>query len=1581
MGKLLLRLTATFLCGIIAVSACRLPAAAAGHGALVDAIYANPLSSVGIVAALLTLSLFLAAGAVYRKKCRSLELGERKKQAEVIEMLNATMNAGQLVSEHDGALGALVYVNDNLCAMLGYSHDELWEKCGGTYYGLIYHEDAPAVFAEIRLQHGQGKDYCGEFRMEKKDGSILWVQGTSRSFVDGNGAERSNAVLVDITRLKSAMEELRQRAEYDETTGIYNKFSFYRKTRCLLDQNPDVEYTLIRLHIKHFKVFNDIYGVAEGDVLLRLIGQRLKDEVGNTGTYGRLQADHFAVCVPSESVDPGELSRRVSGWLNDGRYAFAFVPNFGIYAVRDTAVSVDLMCDRAALALNSVKGNYVKSYAFYNQDMRRSLLQEQEIINEMHGALEQGQFDIYLQPQFNYASGKLVGAEALVRWNHPERGVISPGQFVPIFESNGFISRLDEYVWERACQELRRWLDAGQLPPPVSVNISRVDICSMDLCAVLTQLLEKYQLPATLLRLEITESAYVENPIRMIGIVRELQKSGFFVEMDDFGSGYSSLNMLKDVPVDLLKLDMKFLSGDETGRGGSILNSIIRMAKWLNLPVLAEGVETAVQAEFLKSIGCELVQGYYYARPLPAAEFEELLRRSEAESGEQPAHFVGMVDPEEFWDPDGQTSLVFNHFVGGAGVFEYYDGVLEGLRINDKFFRQMELECSAVSKVGKNLLAVLPQEAGEHLTALLDTAIQNSNEVEGELNWPRPDQSQIWLHVRARLITKSPGRFVFYLAVENITKWRLLTEKAEQSYEQLQNIMDSVPARIVLFSIGAHNPRILYANEEFCRTRGQTRDQLMGSESELLDHVVPEDKEYMQEGLRQARMGAPRIDFEYRFYHHSGEKRFARIVAARMEQSLGNEGTYLAFISDVTEIKTADKTQREEAERYRIIVEQTATTVVEWDYVTGNFYYSRSFKNFAISQLDREGIHQLTADAPGIHPEDRQELNGLLDAAAAGQRYAEAVVRMQMADGSYQWARLAVSCQRDAAGKPLRTIGTINIVEEEIQAKKMLEGTTARLSSIIANLPEGIVILELSHPLKTVYISERTCSLFGLTTEEYYDLAAQKRVQELLPDLFSLTERLRNMAQRGENFRLQLSAQTKTGEPIFLRVAVAPTMQANGVQLCYLTVNDISDEVRQERTIEWQGEIYRLLLENSDAMLFDFDTEKRTMTFFRRGKNGSREEYITQDYFRHLNEENWMIHPDYTQAVADILHHASARTLSGQVEYLANYDGAGYRWYRAKYRSVVDQLEKVFRIIGEVVDIQKEVEEREYQDAMLANTLFAFEVDLPTRVTRLLRMDQEQTDGFLPWERYIENLGDNELVHPNDRAKCQVVWEGDSKQKIADHNIQCRIKKQNGRWVWICATVHRVKGAEPDNARSIVFIKLIDEEKRREDMLRKRAELDAVTGLYNRAAAEDRINAALGERNGSCAFLVLDVDGFKEVNDTYGHPKGDVLLRHIGELMRGTCRKSDIVARIGGDEFAALLLNVETIETVKRRMDRFRKKVGELNGELGVEEPISVSLGLVMVVDQDKEFGDVFARADQALYIAKKRGKNCIVVK
>lgn len=491
----------------------------------------------------------------------------------------------------------------------------------------IIHPEDIQLSLEFREKVGAGAANEMTLRLRTPEGPYHWFKMCLCAFPD-KAPNFYVGTITDVDKEMRQTEALRYRAEYDTTTGIYNKTTFYSVTKKWLEREPDTFRCLIRFDIDRFKIINELYSLSEGDRVLCHIADFLRARTTPPETYGRISSDIFLVCLARPKENVNQFLSELEHELNNHPIDFQFILSAGIVCIEHyNQEPMNVLCDWAAMAQRTVKGNFINHVAYYEEHLLTALNREHYITKNMKKALERKQFIMYLQPKYDMRDCTIVGAEALVRWQHPSDGLIPPGEFIPLFERNGFILKLDEYIWDFACQTLRRWLDTGMNPVPISVNVSRIHLHDADFCEKLVSLIHKYNLPPRLLELEITESAYTDNPASLYDIMDKLQESGFIFSMDDFGSGYSSLNVLKDIPVNLVKIDMNFLRQSRRGFeiGRDILKGIIQLIQGINLPVIAEGVETKEQADFLMDIGCFHAQGYLYAKPMPVSEFEKLL--------------------------------------------------------------------------------------------------------------------------------------------------------------------------------------------------------------------------------------------------------------------------------------------------------------------------------------------------------------------------------------------------------------------------------------------------------------------------------------------------------------------------------------------------------------------------------------------------------------------------------------------------------------------------------------------------------------------------------------------------------------------------------------------------------------------------------------------------------------------------------------------------------------------------------------------------------------------------------------------
>ncbi|MBQ3311617.1 EAL domain-containing protein [bacterium] len=415
----------------------------------------------------------------------------------------------------------------------------------------------------------------------------------------------------------------------DDVTGSLNKTSFYLEGEKILLQHctDEIKLAVLVMDIDGFKIINEVYNTRTGDDILRKISNILSKNLIENSIYARLNDDVFAImCEYQDDDELILLIKNICDEINSIELNIKMVPSFGIYKLVNKDVPINKMIDNASLAKRTIKGLVDNNYAFYNEELSLSILADKEIEAEMKSALENGQFVIYLQPKIDIKTMSPCGSEALIRWQHPTKGLISPNNFIPLFERNGFIVDVDKYMWEQACKVIRSWLDNGLTPLPVSVNISRIHFKYENLVDEIENLVNKYNIPKSCLELELTESAFLNNEGAVNSTILRLQELGYVIAMDDFGMGYSSLNMLRKLPVNVLKLDRGFINEATcTQRGFIVLNHVVQMARDLNAKVVCEGIESSQQVSILQSAGCDIAQGFYYAKPMPVDEYNNFV--------------------------------------------------------------------------------------------------------------------------------------------------------------------------------------------------------------------------------------------------------------------------------------------------------------------------------------------------------------------------------------------------------------------------------------------------------------------------------------------------------------------------------------------------------------------------------------------------------------------------------------------------------------------------------------------------------------------------------------------------------------------------------------------------------------------------------------------------------------------------------------------------------------------------------------------------------------------------------------------
>ncbi|MDO4540216.1 MAG: EAL domain-containing protein, partial [Syntrophomonadaceae bacterium] len=868
------------------------------------------------------------------------------------------------------------------------------------------HDTISAVLLDLSMPVMDGYEVLSKMRMDSKLANIPVIVTTGNT-EDGAEVKALSLGANDFIvkpynpavikhRLWNTIH-LRETAAYvnamqrDRLTGLYNRETFFAKAEELIAWHEPGYYVMACFDIANFKVINDQYGTAKGDEVLKYVAETFRNGFEPMGGLcARIMADNFAILYPRSHMDSEKIMeiRRAAAQVRGLTQPIAF--SIGRYIVNDRSLSVSAMYDRASLAEASVKARFDVQVAEYSESMRDDLLHEQRIINEMNHALESGQFEVWLQPQYNHSSGALIGAEALVRWIHPDQGIMAADDFIPIFERNGFIYDMDKYVWEQTAILLRKWLDEGRPLLPVSVNVSRYDVFRDDFYDTITWLVEKYAIPVDLFRLEITESAFAKSAQQIMDMVKRLIDYGFIIEIDDFGSGYSSLNTLKDIPANVLKLDMRFLENNENSmRGGNILQSIVRMAKWLGMLVIAEGVETKVQADYLRSIGCVYIQGYFYAKPMPVHEYEELAAHSNKEQETTVLETVETLDNDAFWDPQSMETLIFNSYVGGACIFEYNDGNIEILRINEKYAQELGGgHLSMEEALAIDIVEYMDQSNAATINGCVKDAINTDTEsaCEVRMRGLPGNSGYTYLRITIRVIARAGAHMLFYCSIINMTAQREAEQNERTLSDQMQIIMNNVNGGVSAVTIDANNTvRFAFANDRYYSMLGYTREQFHAELPNAFNVLHPDDIERIQEKVAGVLRNRQSDFYEYRCIKRDGGIIYVRCNASITEiEGVGNT-VLLSVITDITAQRNAEQKEKETSDQLQAILQNiqggiSAATLVDAtvDYIFVNDGYYSMF-GYTREQFESElprGIVDL------IHPDD---LPMVLDTASQAQ--------------------------------------------------------------------------------------------------------------------------------------------------------------------------------------------------------------------------------------------------------------------------------------------------------------------------------------------------------------------------------------------------------------------------------------------------------------------------------------------------------------------------------------------------------------------------------------------------------------------
>lgn len=572
---------------------------------------------------------------------------------------------------------------------------------------------------------------------------------------------KHDEAIANVERLSRILQDVSR----DKLTGLLDREYFLYQVNELCQSMDPQSYYLLYLDVEKFKIVNDNYGVHEGDCFLKFLGKCVRETFPDT-LVSRYDGDNYTVFTKMDFDQLVEKMEEIQNKVDAYPITLKIQLRFGIYQPLEGKISAEIMCDRAKLACESVKGKYGMLYAMYSKQIREKLLAEQFVVDNMEKAYRDHEFEVYYQPVCYVATSKIASLEALVRWNHPEKGLMPPYQFIPVFEENGFITNIDLYVLEQVCRDIEERKKQNLSYVPVSVNLSRRDFFAENFIERLDEVIAKYDVDKKDLHLEVTESAAIADEPHMLQSIDLLKSKGYEIWMDDFGSGYSSFNALKDINVDVIKIDMRFFEGfEKSNKAGMIIASILQMARWLKIRVVAEGVETEGQLSYLKQLGCEKAQGYYFSKPIPRQLILQMMDDSGVNTEEkQYVDIYHYLDFDSLLATDSATNMIFEEMGDALAIVEAYGEQVELIRFNSKFTEMMKAVDIHGHTISFQKLADIL--GNDDFFRVFEEATKSKRVEYAQIRV----KNNIWINLKVRFIGTNGNHSAYYISLQEITK-------------------------------------------------------------------------------------------------------------------------------------------------------------------------------------------------------------------------------------------------------------------------------------------------------------------------------------------------------------------------------------------------------------------------------------------------------------------------------------------------------------------------------------------------------------------------------------------------------------------------------------------------------------------------------------------------------------------------------------------------------------------------------------------------------------------------------------------
>lgn len=1033
----------------------------------------------------------------------------------------------------------------------------------------------------------------------------------------------------------------------DPLTELLTKEAFFHSVRKILDTNPNDKFLFFRFDIDKFQMVNILFGDQEGDRLLKYCASALQEMVNpySESILGRIDADIFCSCCKLNVKQDIQsvLYEDIDSFLKNYREDYRFNISMGLYYIQDNKESIQNIYSRATIASRKCKDSSNLYLYCYDDTMNKEILKNQLIVSEMYNALKNGEFVPFLQPKVDLQTGKLVGAEALVRWKHPKRGLVAPQEFIPLFEQNGFIVKLDQNIFRQVCQFIKDWISMGIEPVPISLNLSQFNFTNSNLVTELISILDEYKVDKKYIHFEITETAYSVDTKQTLQIAKELDSHGLHLEMDDFGTGISSLTMLNELPVKTLKLDLRFIqSYSEAHNNGNILNFIVSLAKQMQITLIAEGIETEDQLRFLKSIGCDYGQGYLFSKPIEKKEYDKILTSwTILHANHVEADMNSILDMNDLWFPNSKFNFLFNILVGGVAIYEIDNEVtsIKLIRANDDYFTVLGLAKQKEQLKTIDVSTYILEDDFVVLKNKIIDSIAHNSPLAAEIriaNFSNSKQHR-WIKIGSRIIVRNKENTLFLVNLENITteKERTTHSKREMKihteYKKQLSIYQDVHSSGVATIRIDDRISLIYANDAFLQLHECSRKYAFTHFNSIIAAMIyPKDFSMSEKALKSLlREKKEHVEWTMQIITKKGNIR-AIVVSAFIRYE--NDGTYADIVArDITNTKSL-KTQIEDTEnKIKHMVLDSSPTI--FDIKTKVCYWSTDMqKAFNLPPITENFLDSIVkniyirVDSIKVLKNTVKQLLYKEESTIIADLWLKKANLTQ-----YECEKITFASEENKYGEVVRIYAVSFDVLKRASENKYFE-----LYKILSNIP-GCVIVISSTTTELHYANDAYFNLIGYSKEEigtlFYNAPS---IIIHSDDLQEYEVQVYGSFVKNNELHMKGRYKHKSGKELWLRI--------DGKQIGEEIFCTVSDETESTHTcveLEAEKQFNKTITSFANDIFFHFDLLNKTIRFSGTLAHEYMPRIVYENFPQFIQENNIGVQEDFHNLV-DLIDAMSA---------------------------------------------------------------------------------------------------------------------------------------------------------------------------------------------------------------------------------------------------------------------------------------------------------------------------------------------------